>query len=169
MHHIFLTYLGQWTGCLTLLVVTGISSQQIQQNQPFHIDQIAKSTPSVEGLLNPARFSLSHQYAFSFSTDGQTNQSLGMVINRLKYNFSIPLQLSVDLGFSFDPTQLLQNNPTSRNLGINTNMLSLVKQAELTYHPKPNVLLSIQYKSIPPRLPTAPGLWNGSSFFDDPR
>jgi DNA primase catalytic subunit len=71
---------------------------------------------------------------------------LGMYMNTMKYQFSDPLSIIVHVGYLYQPFGSQIGSQKTDGLVRNNNFLS---GFELTYQPKNNFFLRIEYGAIP--------------------
>lgn len=97
------------------------------------------------GWFNPDKFHMRHSFDLSFATFGNQSLSLGTYTNSMSYEFADNLVARTDLSLSYSP---YNNLPT---LNGKKNDLSSVylSRAQLDYKPWDNVLVQVQYRSVP--------------------
>ena len=106
------------------------------------MQRFANPVLSKLSLLDPNKFSMSHSYTMSFVSSGGKGNMVGLYMNTMKYQFSSPLSLTVHVGYAHQPFAKADSN----NMLSNNTILS---GFELTYRPKKNFFLKIEYGSLP--------------------
>lgn len=116
-------------------------SKDLSTNLNPQSDGMGQGIVSFLGL-DPSRVSMQHSYSMGFSSFGGNNYSQGMYLNTLKYQFSIPLTVSVQWGIA---NQMLP--------GLNASpMMSdgpFLSGAQVLYKPTKNTVLRLEYQQIP--------------------
>ena len=110
-----------------------------------------------------SKLKFSHSYSLAFSSFGGGNSlTRGLYLNTISYEFSIPLSLSMQWGFTHQPFQTGFNNA---NLGSQI----FLSGAELRYQPSRNTLLKLQFYQTPRGYLRSPYQRSGyrSRFFQD--
>ena len=104
----------------------------------------AQNQQSLLGFIgfDPARFTMTQSYSLSYGSLGGQSVSQGVYLNRLSYQFTMPLHLSVEWGMAHNP---LQN---SQAAAITQSGLFL-SNARLRYEPSENLRFGIEYSSYP--------------------
>ena len=127
------------------LALASIGFSQSLFDRPFSREGMLK-TPQERlqssGLLDASRFSMSHSYSMSYMSNGSQSDMLGLYLNHIKYQFSIPLSLQVDWGYAIHPLEM--NNP---NPNVKAGNLTLPR-VSLQYRPTQNMLLSFEYLDL---------------------
>ncbi len=104
-------------------------------------------TPSagIAGLLDPAKLSMSNQVSFLYSSG--TNRSpgggVGFYQNRLSYQVSDPLNITLLLGYQF-------SSPVGPSLGDPGQRERFLPGLQVSWHPSDNLFFRFEYRSIPP-------------------
>jgi hypothetical protein len=147
------------------LIVSICSSQNyVGREEPFTKERLTGGTTTLgltpstaRGLLDPSRFSMRQSYSVSYITSGAYSDMTGLYLNRLQYNFAIPITLQVDLGYFHKPMALMdRESPPGTN-----NQAFTVPRVGLTFQPSKNFLMSFEYFHMPA------GFSNSLMPFDD--
>ena len=138
-------YLLPFVG-LVLVLPPVLFGQEDNTGQTFLSRSVANryQNPLSHGLslLDPGKFSISHSYNMSYFSSGGKGNMVGLYMNTMNYQFSEPLSLTVHVGYMHQPFA----SSSSKNVFSNNTILS---GFELTYRPKKNVFLKIEYGAIP--------------------
>jgi hypothetical protein len=118
--------------CALLLSPSGAAIAQTS-----HIPWQPGGQVHVGGLLNPEQFSMTHSYAFSYSSAGGRSEARSLYVNSLRYALSSDLTLELDLGY------------LSRGTPLATQRGTILPRFRLSYRPDPRLLLEIDYGSAP--------------------
>jgi len=131
---------------LLLILSTYLFAQlKSQTNAPNISESIAtQPTNLFIGLLDPARFSMHHQFSASYMTVGGHGIMLNSYLNTINYRISDPLLLTLNLGIANSPFNSFNNNPTS--IKNNTQFFG---GAELRYQPSRNSHISVSVNVAP--------------------
>ena len=92
--------------------------------------------------LDPTKFSMSHSYSLSFNSIGGQSHSQGLYLNTMKYQFSNPLTMYLQIGLLHRPFGTLGQN----NLPNNELFLS---GAGLEYKPSDNFKVQFEFNQQP--------------------
>ncbi len=102
--------------------------------------------PDQTGILDPSRFSMHHTYSLQYSSGSRESNMLGAYINTMTYNFNLPMQLTLDIGYFHQPQALLRSG---KQLSGQGNGSFVAPRVQLDYQPSKNVLMSLQYLYVP--------------------
>ncbi len=145
----------------TLLNLSLFANQHkigFKDSKPFNKNSLlTKDTQSSFSLMDPARFSMQQSYSTSMSYAGSGSYSYGLYLNRLSYQLSNPLSLSMDLGFytPFSASGVYQNNlDQSQGMGS-----FVIPKVRLDYKPNDKMSFSLQFINL-----KAPGQQRQNSF-----
>ncbi|MDZ7340638.1 MAG: hypothetical protein ONB27_04730 [candidate division KSB1 bacterium] len=95
------------------------------------------------GLLDPARFSMSHSLSMSYFSIGGRGVSQNVYLNTMTYQIASPLLLKVQWGIqNFPYNSLAKDHPAFQN-GF------FVSGAELSYKPSDKFEVRLEYNSLP--------------------
>ena len=152
------------------MIIMGIPcislAQHKDQEKPVDIKQTLHTPPQLsQGLqgilgLDPSKLHVSHSYDLSyFSLSGQSFAQ-GLYLNTMQYQFSDPLQFTLQWGVAHSPlgsqgvNGIMQNGP-------------FISAAQLRYKPSKNLSIGIEYNALPYYYmgPTYRG--RNSLFFDE--
>ena len=155
---------------LSLLVLASVLFSQdfISAEKPFTKDRLTDGaavlglTPATGGLLDPGRFSMHQSYSMSYWSNGREGDMTGLYLNRLQYDFSIPLSLQVDIGLFHKPMALF-NGGKGEAPGAENQTLT-IPRVGLTYQPSKNIFMAFEYFSVPAGYSNAASSF-GSDFF----
>ncbi len=101
---------------------------------------------SLNKLFSPAHFQMSHSYEMSMGSFGGGNSySMGAYTNTLAWQFSDKLAARADVSFAFSP---FGGNALGDEGGIENGRLFL-RNAEIAYRPKENMLFHIRVQQSP--------------------
>ena len=134
--------------CLVLVSAMGLAQFKSQAEREDRVSEglMSSSAPQLFlGWFNPDKFHMRHSFDLSFATFGNQSLSLGTYTNSMSYEFADNLVARTDLSLSYSP---YNNLPT---LNGKKNDLSSVylSRAQLDYKPWDNVLVQVQYRSVP--------------------
>lgn len=140
---------------ISLLVLASVLFSQdfISAEKPFTKDRLTEGstvlglTPASAGLLDPSRFSMHQSYSMGYWSNGRDGDMTGLYLNRLQYDFSIPLSLQVDIGLFHKPMALF-NGGKSETPGVENQTLT-IPHVGLTYQPSKNIFMAFEYFSVP--------------------
>jgi hypothetical protein len=125
----------------------------ISEEKPFTKDRLTQgpaalglTQASSSGLLDPSRFSMRQSYSMSYVTNGSQGDMTGLYLNRMQYNFSIPLTLQVDVGYFHKPLALAGEQPAMPGA---QNQTLTVPRVGLIYQPSENLFMSFEYFNVP--------------------
>lgn len=111
------------------------------KNQGFTDRLISSSGLGFLGL-DPSRFSMSQSYSMSYADIGGRGFSQGLYLNTLRYQFAIPLTVSLQLGLAHQPFGISGVSPMM-NDGL------FVSGAQLRYQPSKNTLIQLDFRQAP--------------------
>lgn len=132
---------------ITLWVAVFLSAQGlIYQQVPFTKETLLGKQSST--LLDPSRFSMQQSYSMSFSSNGRENDLSGLYLNRMSYEFDIPLTLQVDIGLFHKPLSLFDGKNELNGGGEKAAYLG-VPHARLLWRPSDKFMMSIEYFQSP--------------------
>lgn len=94
------------------------------------------------GLLDPARFFMQQSYSMSYATNGTQNDMTGLYLNKMVYQFKVPLTLQVDVGFSQKPMAIFGDQKMAE--GQKPYSVG-VPHASLTWQPSDKFMMSVHY------------------------
>lgn len=98
------------------------------------------------GLLDPSRFSMHQSYSMNYWSSGNNSDMTGLYLNRLQYDFRIPLTLQVDIGVFHRPLALINNESSAPGT---ENQTMTIPRVGLTYQPTKNLFMAFEYYNIP--------------------
>ena len=132
---------------ILFLVVPGVSTGQTdaggQMAQPGSVQSLfGKVLTDGFGLLDPGKFSMSHSYMMSYLSSGGKGNMIGLYMNTMNYAISDPLSLTVHLGYLHQPFI----SGRTENVSLNQ---AIVSAFELSYQPRKDFFLKIEYGSAP--------------------
>lgn len=142
--------------CIFLLFIAVVCLQAqnfIGPSKPFTKETLTGNGPTVLGLqpqagnslLDPTRFHMRQSYSMSYTSDGTNSDMTGLYLNRLSYDFSIPLTLQVDVGLFHKPMAMFSSTAEP---GVKTSTLT-VPHVGLYYKPSKNIYMSFEYFQAP--------------------
>jgi len=136
----------QIKSALILFAFFSISAASTEFDRNTLIDNSSPISFGSGGLLDPARFSVSHSYSMNFSSNSSGQSSTdGLYLSTLKYQFSVPVTLSLDMGYAHQPGMLFSKGQ-SLYQNQNSNFGAFViPRLELNYKPFKNTLVRFQY------------------------
>ena len=118
-------------------------------------EQISNPSPSVSvppklfSLFDPAKFSMQHTYALSFTSDGKRTFGNGLYLNTMQYQFSAPLVFRLKWGIE-TPSGLQSTQPLFSKQNL------VIPSVELWYRPFKSMLFKVEYKANTVYAPYAP-------------
>ena len=112
------------------------------------------------GFLDPSRMTFSHSYSMSYFSSGSDGIAQGLFMETIGYRLSNPLTLTLNLGYLHQPYSSLDQGGAYQTD-------SFVGGAALTWRPKNNMFLHIEFRNYPQQpgygyYPNGP-LWPGYS------
>jgi len=138
---------------IALFIVSTLFSQNfIGRQENFSKESLMGSQTAyglsnpTRGLLDPNRFSMNQSYSMSYASNGQNSDMSGLYLNRLQYDFQLPLTLQVDVGLFHKPMALMGRDDTP--LGVKSSVLT-VPHAALIYQPTDNFIMAFEYFNTP--------------------
>lgn len=127
---------------IILIIVSALSAQNYVSRQiPFTKETMLGNSTS-SSLLDPSRFSMRQSYSMSYSSFGGESDLSGLYLNRMTYQFQIPLTLQVDVGLFHKPMALFSEIPEKN--GEKAAVLG-IPHARLTWQPSEKFMMSIEY------------------------
>jgi len=119
---------------------------QVEQESRVSEGLMSQSAPQFFlGWFNPDKFHMRHSFDLSFTTFGNNSLSLGSYTNSMSYEFADNLTARTDISMSYSP---YNNLPTVH--GKKNDLSSIyLSRAQLDYRPWENVLVQLQYRSLP--------------------
>lgn len=136
---------------ILLLTVSSASHAQLKKDTNVKMSQALTHSNKLQSLvgllgLDPTKFSMSHSYSMMFSSVGGHSFSQGLYLNTMKYQFSDPLSMFVQVGFSHQPFGNLGND------NLQTRNQLFLSGAGLEYKPSENFKLQFQFSQTPGSL-----------------
>lgn len=92
--------------------------------------------------LDPSRFSMTQSYTLSYAAVGNHGFAQGLYLNTLRYQFSAPLSVAVQIGMAHQPLALPGASPMLNN-GI------FLSGAQLRWQPSANTVLQLDFHRYP--------------------
>ncbi len=97
-------------------------------------------------LLDPARFTMKHQYMMSFSSISGSGSAMGMYLNTMEYRFNMPLVMRLRVAYQSQSAQLFGNsNVYSGQPNINNGRL-FIPSFDIVYKPFKNTVIGLFYR-----------------------
>jgi hypothetical protein len=119
---------------------------QVEQESRVSEGLMSQSAPQFFlGWFNPDKFHMRHSFDLSFTTFGNNSLSLGSYTNSMSYEFADNLMARTDISMSYSPYNNLPMVHGKKN-DLSSIYLS---RAQLDYRPWENVLVQLQYRSLP--------------------
>ncbi len=146
---------------LLLCFIPGMVSGQLKiQDKPVNVGgELRKPLQDQSlffGILDPAKFSMSHSVSMSYFSVGGGGIAQNMYLNTMTYQIADPLMLRVQWGVqNFPYNNLSKDNPLFQG-GF------FLSGAELNYKPNENMELSVQFNQMPGYM------YNNSRYYRDP-
>ena len=129
-----------------LLIPYLLVGQEMNSGQTFlsrsSTDALGTGLSRGLSLLDPNRFSMSHSYTMSFFSSGGKGRMVGLYMNTMKYQFSNPLSVTVNVGYMHQPFAKENTRPI-------TDANAFLSGFELEYRPSKNFFLKIEYGATP--------------------
>ena len=115
---------------------------------------VQKPTGFLRNLIDPAKFTMTHNYSLSLISSGKRSYNQGLYLNTMTYRFSDPLLMQLKIGYLHQPLGGNAMLPASQQGSV------FIQGAHLLYKPTENMYISVDYESYPSML-TAPywGRW----------
>lgn len=119
---------------------------QLKQDTKLDVAK-ALVQPKPEGLLSligldPARFSMNHSYSFMVGSIGGDTYNQGLYLNTMRYRFSDPLSMYLQVGFQHQPF-------TNQASQFNQNNNVFVSGAGVQYKPSDNFKVQFEFSQRP--------------------
>ena len=140
-----------WGIGVTCLLMVSVSAHaqfksQVEQENRVSEGLMSQSAPQFFlGWFNPDKFHMRHSFDLSFTTLGNNSLSLGTYTNIMSYEFADNLSARTDISMSYSP----YNNLPALNGKKNDLSSIYLSRAQLDYRPWENVLVQLQYRSLP--------------------
>jgi hypothetical protein len=134
--------------CLLFVVAAGHAQFRSQVEREGRVSEglMGQSAPQLFlGWFNPDKFQMHHSFDLSFTSFGGNAISLGTYTNSMSYEFANNLVARTDLSMSYSP----YNNLPTLNGKKNDLSSIYLSRAQLDYRPWENVLVQLQYRSLP--------------------
>lgn len=96
---------------------------------------------SLSDLFSPKHFRMQHSYEMSMSTFGGASYSLGIYTNSMLWQFSNKLAARVDIGIA--------HSPFGGSLGLKRRPQIFLRNAEIAYRPRENMLFQLTVRQSP--------------------
>lgn len=139
---------GILAACVLVLASASRGQFKSQVEQSNHVSS-GLMTPSTGSLFlgwfDPEKFHMSHSFDLSYQTGGGQAFSLGTYTNRMRYDFAENLTAGADISLSYSPYNTLPAVNGRKN-DLSSIYLS---RAHLDYRPWDNVLVQVQYRTLP--------------------
>ncbi|OGJ87433.1 MAG: hypothetical protein A2268_14895 [Candidatus Raymondbacteria bacterium RifOxyA12_full_50_37] len=103
--------------------------------------------PAGSGLLDASHLTMHQSYTMSYASNGTQGDMTGLYLNRLQYQFSVPVTLQVDVGLFHKPLAL-----AGKESGFGTggqDAVLTVPRIGLFYKASENLFMSFEYINIP--------------------
>ena len=128
---------------LTLLLPT-ILFAQLKQDGKINMAQALIKPTKIQSIfgsigLDPNKFSMSHSYSLSFATSGGQSFNQGLYLNTMKYQFSEPLTVYMQVAFQHQPFGKFGN--TRLNVGNNL----FISSSGVEYNPSDKFQLRFEF------------------------
>ncbi|NLP09549.1 hypothetical protein GX408_04025 [bacterium] len=146
---------------LIMLLLPAWSVSQYRTQPTADLRSLLQAPASVERAagnllgLDPSRLQIQQSYSMSYMSMGGQGVTQGVYLNTVSYQFSLPLSLSLQWGIAHQPFASRFQNSVLLNSG------PFLSAAQLTYQPKPNMLLQFNFQQVPYAVPGryGEGLW----------
>ncbi|MDZ7315949.1 MAG: hypothetical protein ONB24_07485 [candidate division KSB1 bacterium] len=92
--------------------------------------------------LDPSRFSMTQSYTLSYAAVGNRGFTQGLYLNTLRYQFSEPLSVAVQVGMAHQPLAIPGAAPILNN-GL------FLSGAQLRWQPSANTVLQLDFHRYP--------------------
>lgn len=136
------------TTCVVFVAALAHAQFKSQVEQENHVSDglMHQTAPQLFlGWFNPDKFHMRHSFDLSFTTFAGQSLSLGTYTNSMSYEVADNLMARADLSLSYSPYNTL---PTMN--GKKNDLSSLyLSRAQFDYKPWDNVLVQLQYRSLP--------------------
>ncbi|HDP97597.1 MAG TPA: hypothetical protein ENN22_00225 [bacterium] len=143
---------------LVLLPAMAIGQLKTQEKQLQIREELRR--PAADQFLglsifDPSKLTMSHSVSMSYFSMGGESFSQSMYLNKLQYQLSSPLLLTVQWGVQNFPHNTFSQDHPAFNSGF------FLSGAEIKYQPSDKFEMRFQYQ-------TMPGLYNRSMYYNDP-
>lgn len=133
---------------LLILLPTLVFAQLKQDAKVDMAKALTQPTTRIQGIvgllgLDPTKFSMSQSYSLSFVTGGGHSYNQGLYLNTMRYQFSDPLSMYLQLGFVHQPFGSLGEKNFQQQSEV------FVSGAGLEYKPSENVKLQFEFSQQP--------------------
>ncbi len=146
---------------LIMLLLPALGASQYRTQPAVNLRSLLQAPASVERAagnllgLDPSRLHIQQSYSMSYLSMGGQGATQGVYLNTVSYQFSLPLSLSLQWGIAHQPFASRFSNSSMWTSG------PFLSAAQLTYQPKPNMLLQFNFQQAPYAVPYryGEGLW----------
>jgi len=129
-----------------LSVVPVLAFGQLKQDTQINMAKalVRPRIQTIVGLLglNPAKFSMSQSYSLSFATAGGHSFSQGLYLNTMRYQFSSPLSMFLQVGFQHQPFGQLGSD-------LKVDSQVFISAAGFEFKPSENLQLQFRFSQSP--------------------
>lgn len=147
---------------LIMLLLPALSVSQYRTQPTADLRSVLQAPASVERAagnllgLDPSRLQIQQSYSMSYMSMGGQGITQGVYLNTVSYQFSLPLSLSLQWGVAHQPFASRLQNSSLLASG------PFLSAAQLTYRPKPNMLLQFNFQQAPYAVPYryGEGFWD---------
>lgn len=152
------------TACLFLAGQVLAQSPYRETKSPTtsdHLNNRVEMKSGVSGLLDPSRFSMSHQIGMGYSSFGGHGYSQGYYMNTLSYKFNAPVMLRLRTGVTNNPFSSGNGNmsqPGQPAMAALFNEAEFFGGADFLWKPRENVRFMISVNK------SAPGAYYGAPY-----
>lgn len=150
--------------CLVFLILfASPANAQLRQdaavaNAPVRLYDEAGPAFSLNRFFSPEHFRMSHSFELSSSSFGGYGGTLAMYTNSMMWQFSSKLAARVDVAMAYSPT----SSYPGLNPGGNDNTQVFLRNAELAFRPKENMLIQLSVRQSPYGAYASPyGMYGG--------
>lgn len=134
-------------GLMVMLGLAAPAQAQLRENVPAAVQRAPMrlysmgSGFSLNDLFSAEHFRMQHTYEMSMGTIGGYSYSLGVYTNSMLWQFSDKLAARVDIGVA--------HSPFGGSLGIERRPQIFLRNAEVAYRPRENMLLQFSVRQSP--------------------
>ena len=119
---------------------TGVNILQIPQKAALGLKNVS--------LLDPARFTMRHQYMMSFSSAGGSGSMMNMYLNTMEYQFNIPLTMRLQVAYQSQSAQLFGSKQVYSGQPYSSDGRLYIPSFDLEYRPFKNTVFGIYFRDF---------------------
>ncbi len=117
-------------------------------------------------LLDPARFTMKHQYMMSFSSIGGSGTMMNMYLNNMEYQFNIPLTMRLRVAYQSQSAQLFGSSQAYSGQPYSKDGRLFIPSFDLEYRPFKNTIIGIYFRDYSSMSPDYYNPYGSSSRYN---